>query len=86
MVRIKLLGTDPCHLCDKAQQELSSYQIFSKLPFEYDYFDIVDRDDWYEAYQHKIPVLLDEKSSKLLLYPFEFNDVMRFLESISELE
>ena len=84
MLTIKLLGTDPCHLCEKAMRELESYQMFCKVPFEFEYFDIVDKEEWYETYQYQIPVLLHEQSKNVLLYPFEFNDVLSFLESLPD--
>ena len=83
MLSLLLLGTDPCHLCDKAKAELASYQIYCNIPFTFEYHDIVDNDEWYESYQLEIPLLLHEASNKTLVYPFGFNEVLHFLQSIA---
>ncbi len=83
MISLSLLGTEPCHLCDKLKQELASYQLFSKIRFEFDVVDIVDHDSWYEEYQLTIPLLLHQETGLELHYPFEFNDFVHYLTEVS---
>ena len=82
MIKLLLLGTDPCHLCEKAKREIESYQVYCNIPFSFEYHDIIDNDDWYETYQLEIPLLLHEASNNRLAYPFGFNEVLHYLQSL----
>ena len=84
MMQLLLLGTDPCHLCDKLKRELDSYQMFSKIPFNYTVIDVVDDDELYDKYELKIPVILHQHSQMELYYPFDFAALMALLDQVSD--
>lgn len=44
-----------CHLCEGLQDKLLSIQTF---PIDLEICDITTRDDWFQAYQYEIPVLM----------------------------
>jgi Glutaredoxin-like domain (DUF836) len=44
-----------CHLCEGLQEKIEQIQSF---PFRLEIRDITSRDDWFQAYQYDIPVLL----------------------------
>lgn len=44
-----------CHLCEGLQDKLLSIQTFS---IDLEICDITTRDDWFQAYQYEIPVLM----------------------------
>ncbi len=44
-----------CHLCEGLQEKLLSIQTF---PIDLEICDITTRDDWFQAYQYEIPVLM----------------------------
>ncbi|MBW4692322.1 MAG: glutaredoxin family protein [Lyngbya sp. HA4199-MV5] len=47
-----------CHLCEGLQEKLIQIQ---SLDLELEVRDITTRDDWFQAYQYEIPVLVLEK-------------------------
>ena len=44
-----------CHLCEGLQEKLEQIQSFN---IELEVRDITTREDWFQAYQYEIPVLL----------------------------
>ncbi len=46
-----------CHLCEGLQEKLEK---IDNLEIELEIRDITTRDDWFEAYQYEIPVLLQK--------------------------
>lgn len=59
MPRLILYSKPGCHLCEGLQEKLE--QIHT-LEFELEVRDITTRDDWFQAYQYEIPVLLLERA------------------------
>ncbi|HEY9644623.1 MAG TPA: glutaredoxin family protein [Coleofasciculaceae cyanobacterium] len=55
-----------CHLCEGLQEKLEQIQ---SLPFDLEIRDITTRDDWFQAYQYEIPVLLAVKEPAANLPP-----------------
>ncbi|MGK7892464.1 MAG: glutaredoxin family protein [Xenococcus sp. (in: cyanobacteria)] len=46
-----------CHLCEGLQEKLAQV---TNIDFELEIRDITTRDDWFDAYQHAIPVLCQQ--------------------------
>lgn len=44
-----------CHLCEGLQEKLAQIQ---GIDFELELRDITQREDWFQAYQYEIPVLM----------------------------
>lgn len=44
-----------CHLCEGLQEKLEQIESF---PLELEVRDITTREDWFEAYQYEVPVLM----------------------------
>ena len=55
MVSLILYSKPGCHLCEGLQEKLEHIQ---SPTIELEIRDITDRDDWFQAYQYEIPVLL----------------------------
>ncbi len=57
-----ILYTKPgCHLCEGLQEKLEQIR---GLSFELEIRDITTREDWFQAYQYKVPVLGREASAR----------------------
>lgn len=44
-----------CHLCEGLQEKLEQIQV---KDFQLEVRDITTRDDWFQAYQYEVPVLV----------------------------
>ncbi len=51
-----------CHLCEGLQEKLEQTQ---SLDFRLEVRDITTREDWFQAYQYEIPVLVLMRSGEL---------------------
>jgi Glutaredoxin-like domain (DUF836) len=58
MAKLILYSKPGCHLCEGLQEKLE--QIHT-LDFELEIRDITSRDDWFQAYQYEIPVMVLQK-------------------------
>ncbi|NJO79434.1 MAG: glutaredoxin family protein [Cyanobacteria bacterium RM1_2_2] len=58
-MRLILYSKPGCHLCEGLQEKLQQIQ---SLSFDLEIRDITTREDWFEAYQYEIPVLLLDRS------------------------
>jgi len=54
-MRLILYSKPGCHLCEGLQEKLAQIQ---NLKIDLEIRDITTRDDWFQAYQYEIPVLL----------------------------
>lgn len=70
-----LYSTSHCHLCDSAQSLLISYAKSFRLKI----IDIADNDSLLERYGVRIPVLLRHDTKAELNWPFNANDIQKFL-------
>jgi hypothetical protein len=59
-MRLILYSKPGRHLCEGLQEKLQQIQT---LAFDLEIRDITTRDDWFQAYQYEIPVLLLDRSS-----------------------
>lgn len=60
MIKLILYSKPGCHLCEGLQEKLEEIQQHSQHlnKFELEIRDITTRQDWFQAYQYEIPVLL----------------------------
>ncbi|MBD2099139.1 glutaredoxin family protein [Trichocoleus sp. FACHB-591] len=54
-MRLILYSKPGCHLCEGLQEKLDQIQ---NLEIDLEIRDITTREDWFQAYQYEIPVLL----------------------------
>ncbi|QSA98665.1 aspartate ammonia-lyase [Methylococcus sp. EFPC2] len=81
MTQLTLYGTAGCHLCEEAWSQLEALsEIRSKQP-AIRVVDIADEPEWMERYGLTIPVLRDETSGRELNWPFQPEDLRRFISS-----
>lgn len=72
-----MYSTDGCHLCDVAEQLLIGCLDSEK--HQVDVIDIAYDDQLLEKYGETIPVLLDEISQEALYWPFDQEQLVRFV-------
>jgi hypothetical protein len=80
-MRLLLLGTAGCHLCEQAEEIIRAC-----LPNDYDsvieHIDIAEQEHWQAQYAIRIPVLYHPASQKELGWPFEASDVHAFMSCL----
>lgn len=59
-MRLILYSKPGCHLCEGLQEKLQQIQ---SLSFDLEIRDITTREDWFQAYQYEIPVLLLDRTA-----------------------
>ncbi len=78
MIKLKLFGTQGCHLCEQAEEMLDSYPADNN-DIEIESIDIAEQAQWQERYAIRIPVLLHEASGSELCWPFDRLDVEKLV-------
>ena len=82
MMRLLLLGTSGCHLCEQAQQIINErLQNDSALTVEP--IDIAEQEQWQADYAIRIPVLFHPETQKDLGWPFEQAQLGVFIDGLS---
>ncbi|WP_210394930.1 glutaredoxin family protein [Motiliproteus sediminis] len=81
MTQLRLYGTSGCHLCEVAEQLLAHCIDFERVQVEL--IDIADDDRMVERLGVRIPVLEDSVSGETLDWPFDAEQVARFLTAVS---
>lgn len=72
----QLFGTLGCHLCEVAESVLLPFVEHGLLV---ELLDIVEREEWVDHYALRIPVLRRTDNGAELNWPFEAEQVARFL-------
>ena len=81
MIRLLLLGTAGCHLCEQAQQIIDDcLPNYSGLTVES--IDIAEQEQWQADYAIRIPVLYHPETQKDLGWPFESAQLNAFIDGI----
>ncbi|MDQ7090276.1 MAG: glutaredoxin family protein [Methylococcales bacterium] len=81
-MRIILLGTSACHLCEQANEILATLLLqYPKLKLEL--VDIAEESQWQARYAVKIPVLYHPDSQHELGWPFNEQDVTHFINQLN---
>lgn len=78
MLKLILLGTSGCHLCEEAELILAA---FNQIDLEL--IDIVEQEQWQEKYAIRIPVLYHAETEKELGWPFDIASVELFIKELS---
>ncbi|CAG1770941.1 hypothetical protein BAC3_01442 [uncultured bacterium] len=74
-MRLILLGTSGCHLCEEAETIIQA----CLLNIAIEKIDIAEQEHWQADYAIRIPVLLDLDSQKELAWRFDKDDVTAFV-------
>jgi len=83
MIRLLLLSTSGCHLCEQAQQIINDcLPNYSELTVEV--IDIAEQEQWQADYAIRIPVLYHPETRKDLGWPFEQAQVDAFIEALQQ--
>jgi len=61
-MQLILYSKPGCHLCEGLQEKLEQIQ---NLEFTLEVRDITTREDWFQAYQYEVPVLVRVRPSRI---------------------
>lgn len=82
-MRLVLLGTQGCHLCEEAKQLLYQYLMAHKATrIVLEEIDIAEHEEWQEKYAIRIPVLLQLESRAELGWPFDYPALASFITGL----
>jgi hypothetical protein len=78
-VRLLLLATAACHLCEEAETIVRHFQTTG---LSVEYLDIAEHEEWQAQYAIRIPVLYHPETRADLGWPFDQTAVAAFIETI----
>ncbi len=80
-MRLLLLGTAGCHLCEEAEEMIQAC-----LPNDYqpEIIDIAEQEHWQAQYAIRIPVLVHPDTQKELAWPFTQSEVQAFVMLVTK--
>jgi hypothetical protein len=84
-MRLLLLGTEGCHLCEEAQEIVVACVKEIAPKFQIESIDIAEHPEWQPEYAIKIPVLLEPESRRELGWPFDYDQTAQFLQQLAKL-
>lgn len=79
MIKLFLLGTTACHLCQEAELIIATCK---NNRIEIEYIDIAEHEQWQEKYAIRIPVLYYPETKKELGWPFTLVQVRAFIKAL----
>ncbi|WP_029646325.1 glutaredoxin family protein [Methylomicrobium lacus] len=79
-MRLLLLGTEGCHLCEEAQEIVAACVNEIAPETQIELIDIAEQPEWQPDYAIKIPVLLEPESRRELGWPFDYAQAASFLQ------
>ena len=82
MVRLLLLGTSGCHLCEQAEEIINAC-LPDNFGITIEIIDIAEQEQWQEKYAIRIPVLYHPETQKELGWPFENAQVIQFINELT---
>lgn len=82
MLKLDLMTTEGCHLCDLAIDVLQ--QVLVPGEAEVDLVDIVYDEGLMQRYAERIPVLVQPDSEQELGWPFDANRLRQFLAQLPQ--
>ncbi|GAB2590231.1 glutaredoxin family protein [Nitrincola alkalisediminis] len=82
MLKLELMSTEGCHLCDEAEAVLQLSVLADQV--EVDWVDIAYDDALMDQFATRIPVLYCPSTAQALDWPFSPEDVHAFLTSVLE--
>lgn len=77
MLKIILLGTSGCHLCEQAELIVAQCKLM-----DVETIDIAEHEHWQEKYAIRIPVLYHLETQKELGWPFTQEQVQVFVDEL----
>ena len=77
MIKLILLGTLGCHLCEEAELILTECE-----QIQTEIIDIAEQEQWQEKYAIRIPVLYHPETKKELGWPFTQLQVQTFINEL----
>ena len=81
MMRLLLLGTAGCHLCEQAEQIITNcLPNYNELTIES--IDIAEQEQWQADYAIRIPVLFHPETQKDLGWPFDSAQLNAFIDEL----
>jgi hypothetical protein len=83
-MRLLLLGTEGCHLCEDAQEIVAACVKEIAPNFQIESIDIAEHPEWQPDYAIKIPVLLEAESRRELDWPFDYAQAIHFLRQFDK--
>ena len=83
MIRLLLLGTSGCHLCEQAQQIINDY-FPNNVELTIEAVDIAEQEQWQEQYALRIPVLYHPDTKKDLGWPFDQWQVKELINGLTD--
>lgn len=78
MTRLVIYSREDCHLCERAGELLQQAGVSARE------VDIEDSVALLSRYASRIPVLADRESRRELAWPFDLEQLQKFLESVDE--
>ena len=78
MIKLILLGTSACHLCEEAESIMAACK---NVVIET--VDIAEQEQWQEKYAIRIPVLYHTKAGAELGWPFDQLQAQEFIDSLN---
>ncbi|WP_020158129.1 MULTISPECIES: glutaredoxin family protein [Methylobacter] len=83
MVKLLLLGTPGCHLCEEAEAIIETCRAQDVAQLVIETVDIAEQTQWQTDYAVRIPVLYHPATQQDLGWPFDRNDVNEFISGLS---
>jgi hypothetical protein len=83
MIRLLLLGTSGCHLCEQAQQ-IINYYFPNNVELTIETVDIAEQEQWQEQYALRIPVLYHPETKIDLGWPFDPWQVKELINGLAD--
>ncbi|PPD17787.1 MAG: thioredoxin family protein [Methylomonas sp.] len=82
-MRLVLLGTEGCHLCEEAKQLLHQLLTANKSMYlVLEEIDIAEHEEWQNEYAVRIPVFLQPDSGTELGWPFGYQELEKFVNGL----
>ncbi len=83
MIKLLLLGTAGCHLCEEAEAIVDECRAQATDRLTFETVDIAEQSQWQADYAVRIPVLYHLATQQDLGWPFGRNDVNEFISGLS---
>jgi thiol-disulfide isomerase/thioredoxin len=83
-IKLLLLGTTGCHLCDDAEIIIAEALNKCKVQVEVEKIDIAEQEQWQEQYAVRIPVLYHPESRSELGWPFNQDTLNEFINELQQ--
>ena len=83
MIRLQLMSTSGCHLCELAEQIIAE-SLLNNVAVTIELIDVAEQEQFQARYAIRIPVLYHPETNKDLGWPFDVVQVKQFITDISQ--